>query len=353
GFRSDEPSTNTCWLVIVPRGFAGENSGDLINASALTPSRWAQRLQVKLGFADVAPTCPGGQARTIALGGEVLGSAMASWIPAICATDKVALGFSQLAESTARAQYSTGSANFIFTSQPVDDSGGATSTRYAPVALAGTVVAVRMFPVIAGQANPPMLSDIKLNARLVAKLLTQSYSQSVDNFPATRVGDNAPWVNDELASLTADPEFLALNPGIAQYFRDNGDLIVAINPSDAVSVLWQWITGDPEARAFLDGCPDDASGGSVINPFFSTRTYAECTGRTAALETAAQAKMDQTAVPSTYTYSTPSYPPPDGGFPQPGYYARQATSTQLSETTTDLHPRQLSLDAVGLNVYKG
>lgn len=351
GYRADQASTNTCWIVAVPRGYTGD-PGPAAGESVLSPSVWAQRVQVKLSFQEVAQSCPNGQARTLAAGTELLSAALASWVPAICASQQVALGYATVGDPQARDQYSAGGQSLVFTSKPIDDSGGTSATVYAPVGLTGVTVAYRMWDNRKGQA----ITGIRLNARLVAKLLTESYYWGVDMAFGTQIGSKAPWVSSQILNLSSDPEFQTLNPGLPYNdIEGYGDIVVSSTLSDAVDLLWQWIVHDHDGRAFLDGCPDGASNDSVINPFYSTRSYSECSDQKAQLEASAAAKRAATVTPSTYQDGAPSYPPTGGAYPQPGWYERDpdATLHTLPLTLADMHPREATLAGVGVDVFHG
>lgn len=373
GARSDQPSTSVCWLVAVPANFPATAGFGNPPTSPLTPSLWAQRMQVRLNFADVATSCGSG-ARELSVGSELLVDAMNSWIPALCTQTGVDLGYIQTDDESARGQLASGGASLVFTSQPVDDSGGGTSTLYGPAGLSAVNIAV--LAATGGTNEFVPLKGIKLNARLVAKLLTESYREGIDPTGASS-SSSLPWAMTLPAELKTDPEFQALNPGLPNSVLGN-DLVVTVAGSDGTSALWNWITSDPDARAFLDGCPDAASNNTVINPFYSTRTYAECKTNPAdtpaqqalesdALEkTAASYRSAQSAsnpmgtvLPSTYTDSVPSYPPAGGVFPQPGYYERPAVTdasgsvTQLADGFANLHPHENSFSIIAGDVLRG
>jgi len=379
GYRADQASTSVCWLVAVPANDTGVGAAGygITSASPLTPSLWAQRMQVKLTFADVAPSCGAGS-REISIGSDLLLGAVNSWIPALCTQAGVDLGYIQTEDASARAQYTEGNASLIFTSQPVDDTAGQTSTLYAPAGLTGVTIGVLSAKAQAGGVTGfSTVSGIKLNARLVAKLLTESYLYAIDVTSGSVWNKDIPWAKALPTNLATDPEFLALNPDLPSSLLGT-DLIVTVTGSDATEAVWNWITSDPDARAFLDGCPDAASNDTVINPFYSTRTYAECP--TNAADSAAQQLLEKdalaatadaerapqtaanpngTLLPSTYTDSVPSYPPVGGVFPQPGYYERPAVTdatgkvTQDSDSLANLHPGENTFDAIATDVLRG
>ena len=103
------------------------------------------------------------------------------------------------------------------------------------------------------QTDKPV-STIKLDARLLAKLLTWSY---YDDHNAK--GD--PAVAGNPANISVDPEFQALNPGLYVVQPDFGNRVAASlltlsTQSDVVYAMTSYINADPEARAWLNGTPD-------------------------------------------------------------------------------------------------
>ncbi len=390
GYRSDAASVRSCWLVVVPRFGDSDPVSDALNLSGpIAPTLWAQRLQVKLDFADVAETCPNGRAQVLTAGSELVNRAMASWIPSVCAASQVSLGFSQLGDSQARQQLGAGALQAIFSSRPVDDP---TKAIAAPVAVSGVAIAATIDyrPKCGGASGPDgreisadtiseqqatgqcgypdlataqqelrkygtLMTDIRLNARLVAKLLTQSYLSGIDNTSGTQI-DKAPWARSQPAHLGSDPEFLALNPQLkyaAQFSFDtlSGDLMVENLKSDAAQALWAWIVSDDGARSFLDGCPDLY--GTTINPFFSTRTYKECVVDGPRLEAEAKAKRDATELPEFFIDSPAMYPPDSASYPQLSWYQRDPVDVFGPQTLNDLHPRSDYMSTTGRNTFRG
>lgn len=351
GVKADVASTPRCWLVVVP--VQSDQSGNSI--SGLSPTYWANRLQVELGFTDIGGACAGGQQRTLLAGSELLSQAMASWIPQLCDTESTALGYTVLGDAQVRRELDAGTRD-----TGVLTATSTTESYSSPLALAATVIAYQLD----GDGTGPV-GQIKLNARLVAKLITESYWCGIDcsgsgSDPA-QAERKMPWLSDQPYTLGRDPEFQALNPGLSLLGVgiERGDLVASLTQSDAAAAVWDWILSDPEATAFLHGCPDDD--GYVINPFYSTRSYEECADQAEGLDAVTEQRIADTDSPDSYVYSTPSYPSEDAAFPQPGYYARSETyrtdpSTgaqtldQTELTLGDLHPRQNALGDVGRTV---
>ncbi|MFC4245224.1 hypothetical protein ACFOYW_17785 [Gryllotalpicola reticulitermitis] len=396
GVKSGVKSIDTCWLVAVP---VDQNVAPFSDdGGVLAPSDWGQRLQVKLGFAPISTSCSANQSRVLTVGGELMSSAVASWAPALCSQANLSLGYDSVADSVAREQYEEGSTSIVLTSQPVSDSGGA-KTVYAPAGVAAVTVSLNL-PTQTGQ-----VTDLKLSARLVAKLVTESYTAGINpgaGFYDTDVATQtvggvaltafAPWApRAEFADLFDDPEFRALNPGFnytlpshaSGSFDDRGSLIVTSTASDPVVALWQWILADPAALAFLNGCPDDDSvlNGSptVINPYFSTESYAQCASQAGALKKTAQAEIAETQSqyqkyaradaanlasfnpPSsfsyTYNYSPVTYSADDPQFPLPSWYelppAGAPSASQSLDTSANIHEEEPSLAQVEADVTAG
>jgi hypothetical protein len=88
---------------------------------------------------------------------------------------------------------------------------------------------------------------MKLDARLVAKIITASYHTADDsNVPATN-----PF------NLFHDPEFLKLNPGVQWPDGSPGNHPILLgDESDLTYELTRWLNANKQARAFLDGKPD-------------------------------------------------------------------------------------------------
>lgn len=350
GYRPDAPSVAKCWLVAVPRTAAMDA---ILPAGPLAPSLWAMRVQVPLYFQDVAAVCPTDQAATLSVGSEALTAAMKSWIPAICETKKFTLGFSPLADLQARAQLQQ-PGSLAFTTQPAPGDIGA---LYVPTALAGVVIAMTIDNACTAAFTPYTLADcgyqdkaeweadkvrsaglvrdLKLNARLLAKLLTQSYVQhtapaSAVDAPFTKPGSKV-YGQPMTYSIQNDPEFRKLNPkGLGSSGNLNPPVVEGLR-SDAAAAVWDWLLNDKDARAFLNGCPDPS--GMSINPFYSTRTYGECQEQAAELDKLAGQKVSETKTPDGFTYARQSYPSEGTSYPQ--VYWAQKPATRNSDGSID------------------
>jgi hypothetical protein len=334
GMRNDAPSTSNCWLVAVPYR-VGTSLG--AHPSGLTPSMWGQRMQVKIGFADAAGVCASSDSRVLSAGSELASPAMASWIPGLCSTAGVSTGYSQLSDDQARRSLDSGASPLILSSRPTKN-----DATYVPTALSGVTIGFNYENRCAtdGCDRGAVLTDIRLNARLVAKLLTQSYGFDT---AGSLLASKAPWAQSSLNdSLSSDPEFLALNPQLKGTLGSYGNdgirkLETETLKSDAAAALWDWVVADRDAHAFLNGCADP--NGLTVNPWYSTRTYAECAGDKATLEKAAAEKRNATKTPESFDRDTPpSYPPTQSSYPQILYASSDPIGTPPSTTPSTPAP---------------
>ncbi|MCC4909795.1 hypothetical protein [Microbacterium sp. cx-59] len=258
-----------CWLVVVPRG-AGTNT-----ASPLFWEQWKHRVAVKLDFQPVGNHCAIGAGEQQLAGSELISDAVSSWQPDLCgAADGDAYTLITTTDMDAAAQSNTiADAPLTLTSQPLDTSTGQTdSLVYAPVALAGIAItfAVDRYPSASApadvqeQAREPF-TDMRLTPRLLAKLLTSSYT---DALPTNAAID---YLQGNPRNILFDPEFLALNPT----WKDQAivspavaDIMVPQGRSGYARAVWNYILADDDARAFLAGTPD--AWGTRVNPHAST-----------------------------------------------------------------------------------
>lgn len=221
-------------------------------------SNWRNRIVVPLSFAPVAQACAGldASANTPAFfGSESAMQATTQWSAKLCLT-KGATSFDHVvsAEPLARTLVSTGGADAALTSA-APTTPFAVPTVQAPVAATGFAISY-----IIDGANGLPYTSLRLTPRLLAKLMTESYSDELivrQNYSALA---NNPF------NITMDPEFQALNPGVPHYSFIWGaaSLFSISTPSDVIYALTSYIEADPEARAWLDGTPDPW--GMTVNP---------------------------------------------------------------------------------------
>ena len=196
---SGAPVIPRCWLVVVPRGdTANENAGtpldpNGVSTSGLAPQAWQHRIAIPLEFNPVDSPCSIDAASRRIVGSELLVGAITSWQPALC-TGAAAPPFvyGTIADGSARQQIirpSVGAPGMAVTPRPIEPAldDPKSPTVYAPLSLSGLTIAfaVERYPRVDAPAEEHDLDtvrveNINLTPRLVAKLLTQSYTSQVD-----------------------------------------------------------------------------------------------------------------------------------------------------------------------------
>jgi hypothetical protein len=292
------PIVPQCWLVIVPRGSASYEDGSLyccgdpIMTSPLNPASWENRIAIPLGFQPVNSACSSIGATPI-IGGELSLPAVANWTPLLCATPgDGSYGYTTVNDNGARQDLLTAGTQpdmGVF-DQPIDPSTVAPSNPllYAPISLSGAVIAFNIDRIASGSRDVAenqyvgtRVAHMYLTPRLIAKLLTESYSGAF--FLQNLVANPAAyaWDAKNPRSLLLDPDFLQYNPefklltNTRQAWR-SAALVVEQPTSDAAQTLWRWVLADPEAAAWLAGHPDPW--GMVVNPYYSTNPQANPEG---------------------------------------------------------------------------
>ncbi|WP_166878442.1 hypothetical protein [Salinibacterium sp. ZJ450] len=278
----------SCWLVVIPRGTG--DSGEVSNSkSGLWWDAWEHHLAVKLEFKPLGVRCEIGAAERHLAGSELVAGAVASWQPELCIGENgspFVLSTGNEADAATKAA-GTKPSPLAFVSRPLDLS-RVSDTKdplvYAPVALSGVVFSFAIdrqpHPVDATQEQKSRaglpLTEMKLTPRLVAKLLTASY---VDSLPGgadkSHIGYKSfrePGKNPR--TIIQDPEFRKYNDAewAAQIIvsASVADMLVPSGRSDLAVRVWEYVLADPEARAWLDGKADEW--GMVVNPWYSTNT---------------------------------------------------------------------------------
>ncbi len=286
-----------CWLVIVPRstGAVENPANDVapqVLTSPLTPEAWNNRIAIPLGFNPVGSSCAIGADEQRIVGNELAEPAVSSWQPALCSTpSSPPYSYSTVSDDEARnnlTEGAYGAAGMSVFSDPIpaDETNPSDPVVYAPLTLSGIVIAFnidREPAVVNGEFEPSevplqgtQVENIYLTPRLVAKLLTESYSGDFLDVDADSSSAYS-WVKNNPTSLLDDPDFLQYNPEFSLLTTDEqtaaASLVVEETSSDAATAVWNWVLSDPEAVAWLDGQstgepPGD--GTMTVNPIYST-----------------------------------------------------------------------------------
>ncbi|TQJ31355.1 hypothetical protein [Microbacterium sp. SLBN-146] len=301
----------SCWLVVVPRGTAdaGEQGNIL---SGLFWNNWKHKLAVKLDFRALGVRCPIGAAERQVAGSELASHAIASWQPSLCSVEDgsiYSLITTNESDALLDANVRDTASALALASRSLGDA-EADRLRYAPIGLAGIAVgfAIDRSPLstdvpddVRNRARLPF-ERVKLTPRLIAKLLTYSYR---DSLPAGADRSHIGYVDsanpgDNPRNVTRDPDFLAINDEEWKYqglqSSALADLLIPQGRSDAAWAVWQYVIADDEARRFLEGEPDPW--GMVVNPWFATTAEENLSGTALTLPRDNFPKADPIEVPA-------------------------------------------------------
>ncbi|MFJ9951491.1 hypothetical protein [Kitasatospora sp. NPDC091207] len=224
----------------------------LTEAHAGEMCAWNNHIAIPISFAATPDDCNMQNPDVVASGLEMAGRAMKQWITGLC------LGQSPLSvqytsgggEPQARDSFLAGTRVDVGLTALPDRDTPRRPYVYSPLASTGISVAYLVDDPTTGR----QIRDMRLNARLVAKMLTQSYRS-----PGTRV---MPSVDGNPTCVFSDPEFLQLNPlsaasGLHWPGCSSGPEqslpIVLGTATDLTYQLTTWIANDPDAARFLEG----------------------------------------------------------------------------------------------------
>jgi PBP superfamily domain len=220
---------------------------------------WRDRIVVPLHFAPTPTDCRVRNPNFTVIGSPMLARAMDSWQSALCSISKpMSIQYdSAQNEPVARADFLLGTNDVALTTLPA--ASNAISKHefvYAPVAISAESIAYWIDNPVTGQPIP----RLRLDARLVAKLLTQSYnfeSQACGNgFVPVKVLTCNNAVDSDPVSLFADREFQQLNRGVGTV-GDNFQIPTVLSgASDMTWELTRWVAAAKNAKAFVDGTFD-------------------------------------------------------------------------------------------------
>jgi hypothetical protein len=210
---------------------------------------------------------------------------VSNWQPTLCESGSLPpFSYAPVSDGTARSLIASGvdgGPGMAVVGKPLDTStlGPDNPVVYAPLTLSGVVIGFNIERRPDASAPPEMdaltgvrIARINLTPRLVAKLLTQSYGSQVTIY--AKPGDPAhSFVGKNPDNLALDPDFRQFNPEFNLLFisqsRTIGGLQLPAGNSDAAEQLWQWVLADPEAKAWLNGTPDEF--GMVVNPYYNAK----------------------------------------------------------------------------------
>jgi hypothetical protein len=287
------PQVPKCWIVVVPRSTATiENAGSSpfggeradiygVSTSPLHPNSWKNRIAIPIEFNPVDSPCTLGKEERRLAGNELALMAVASWQPALCLSGPLPpYSYASVGDTVARRQLtspSIGSPGMVVVQRPIaaDRVSSSNPVVYAPLSAQGIAIGfnVERNPSLRAPAEASAIAGVRvaqlnLTPRLVAKLLTQSYTSQVAIVGSTPSYD---FIGTNPSDVYRDPDFLQFNPEFTQLEpgerRNVGGLVLPGSNSDAAQQVWEWILADPEARAWMEGTPDQW--GMTVNPRYN------------------------------------------------------------------------------------
>ena len=225
-------------------------------------SNWNRRVPVPLTFAPPASVCTVAKAgKPVAFyGSELLGQTALQWTPAFCLNKKRFNWQNNVMPDDAAfalMQQGAAAAAEVSASSSADTGG----VGYAPTAVSGWGIAFN----IDKADNGGQQQTIKLNALLLAKLLTESYPGS------TTVAASHPGFSHNPLSLNLDPDFIKLNPGldISHWSEAAATILATSSSSQIMFQLTSYLASDPQAMAFINGKPEhDGPYTMRVNPAY-------------------------------------------------------------------------------------
>ena len=251
----------------IPQGVSGAPAVD--GTLWWSASNWRNRMSVPLSFAPADTACAqASSANSVAVyGSELMTQTTTQWAPHFCLNSKL-FSFNHVAlpEPEGRSELGSSDIGNIHAAFTTDAPPGGYPSPIvsAPVAVTGFGVAF-----VADDAKGKQVNKLNLDARLLAKLITESYpdtpsvqaSWEITN-PQGDVLSTALRTNP--LSILQDPEFIALNPGLSSNSTAQASLLSLNTSSDEITALTSYINADPEARSWLEGTPDPW--GMQVNP---------------------------------------------------------------------------------------
>lgn len=241
------------------------NQGVDLTASPMlwwSESNWRGRFSVPITFGLPPDACNvlDDRAPTGFYGSELMAQASLQWAPSYC-LDKKRFKFqhNKMADAAGftLAENGGGAAAFVSGKQQTK---GTDPMAYAPTAVTGFSIGY----VIDRPGNAGPFTRLRLNARLIAKLITQSYLGS-------ELGRGHPGMSTNPVSLNVDPEFQALNPGLDTITREAAATLLSLSESsDVITALTSYVAQDKAAMAWVNGKPDEW--GMRVNPSYKKVT---------------------------------------------------------------------------------
>ncbi|MCX6402096.1 MAG: hypothetical protein NTX33_19465 [Propionibacteriales bacterium] len=221
-------------------------------------SNWRNRFTVPITFGLPAGVCDVLDPRppTKFFGSELMAQVALQWAPAYCLSKKrFNFALSQMPDAAGWENMESGAGPAAFVSSEQARL-GPDPVGYGPTAVTGFGIAYT----IDRPGNGGSYGDLRLNPRLIAKLLTQSYTGS-------SLGRDHPGMTGNPVAIMTDPEFIDLNPGLSQNAQEAGATLLSLSVSaDLMHQLTSYLLTDKDATDFISGKPDQW--GMKVNPSY-------------------------------------------------------------------------------------
>jgi hypothetical protein len=221
-------------------------------------SNWRNRFSIPISFGLPPDTCDvlDPRAPTGFYGSELLAEAALQWAPAYCLNkQRFKFQMNVMSDDAGWNLMESGGGPAAEVSSR-HAAKGPDPVGYAPSAVTGFSIGY----VIDKPDNAGEYTSLRLNARLLAKLMTESYLGS-------DLGRGHPGMSKNPLSLVSDPEFAKLNPGLGSNDTEAAATLLSLSiSSDVIQQLTDYIAHDKKAMAFINGKPDPW--GMVVNPAY-------------------------------------------------------------------------------------
>ncbi len=235
--------------------------GQLAFSATFNTCSWADRIVIPLSFAPTPSVCKFKHTAFSAAGSPMLDRAMASWVAHLCLGSRgLSIQYNpEVAEPLAVQEVASGAADVALTTEPASAQQIVTQRHYlyAPVAVSAVSIAYWVDDPTTGLP----VTTLKLDQRLLVKLLTQSYDFQNEGVPCgaqpppVGIGcDNA--VDGNPQTLFADPEFQQLNQNVQPVSGLGAAFQVPTVESGQSDMTWtvtRWIAANADAASFLAG----------------------------------------------------------------------------------------------------
>ena len=221
-------------------------------------SNWKNRFSIPITFGLPPDACDvlDPRAPTGFYGSELLAQAALQWAPAFCLNkSRFKFQFNNMSDEAGWNLMEAGGGVAAEVSSEHEQR-GADPVGYSPTAVTGFSIGYQ----IDRPDNAGELTDLRLNPRLIAKLMTQSYLGS-------DLGRGHPGIGENPLALMNDPEFIKLNPGLSQISQEVGSTLLSLsNSSDVIEQLTEYLAQDQDAMDFINGLADPW--GMKVNPSY-------------------------------------------------------------------------------------